>query len=66
MKMVEIKEGAHTIYKHVPDDWTPETNGHKDLIGDLTTGTAHLIGYSDIKQSDWDRIFKKELKKNKK
>lgn len=63
MKMVEIKDGCRTIYKHVPDDWKPEDN-HKELTGDLTTGTAHLVGYSDIKQSDWDRIFGKKDKKN--
>lgn len=62
MKMVEIKDGCHTRYKHVPDDWTPEDEKYKDIRGDLTTGTANLIGYSDIKQSDWDRIFKKEGK----
>jgi len=62
MKMVEIRKNGHLIYKHVPDDWTPEDEKYKDITGDLTTGTAHLIGYSDIKQSDWDRIFKKDKK----
>lgn len=58
MKKVEIKKGSKTIIKLVPDDWKPEDSSF-DLTGDLTTGTARLIGYSNIKQSDWDRIFKK-------
>ena len=59
MKMVEIKRNGHTIYKHVPDDWKPEDEEMPEIRGDLTTGGRKSIGFADIKQEKWDRIFKK-------
>ena len=58
MKMVKIKRGTKTIYKMVPDDWKPEESPF-DLTGDLTTGERKCIGFSDIPQEKWDKIFKK-------
>ena len=58
MKMVKIKRGAKTIYKMVPDDWKQEVTSF-DLTGDLTTGERKCIGFSDIPQEKWDKIFKK-------
>ena len=58
--MVEIKKGSHTIYRHVPDDWKPEDDEIPDIHGDLTTGGRKSIGFTDIKQENWDKIFKKE------
>ena len=62
MKMVEIKKGSHTIYRHVPDDWKPEDDELPDIKGDLTTSGRKSIGFSDIKQDKWDKIFNKEGK----
>lgn len=62
MKMVKIKKGTKTIYKMVPDDWKEEEEGY-DLSGDLTTGDRKIIGFTDIKQEKWDKIFKKGEKK---
>ena len=62
MKMVEIKNGSHTIYRHVPDDWKPEDDQPTDIRGDLTTGGRKSIGFTDIKQEKWDKIFNKEEK----
>ena len=57
--MVKIKKGTKTIYKMVPDDWKEEEEGY-DLRGDLTTGDRKLVGFTDIKQEKWDKIFKKK------
>ena len=62
MKMVEIKDGCRTIYKHVPDDWKPEDEKYKDITGDLTTSGRKSIGFTDIPEDKWNRIFKKEGK----
>ena len=62
MKMVEIKNGGHTIYRHVPDDWKPEDDQPADIRGDLTTSGRKSIGFTDIKQEKWDKIFNKEGK----
>ena len=56
--MVEIKKSNKTIYKMVPDDWKGEDEGY-DVRGDLTTGDRKLVGFTDIKQEKWDKIFKK-------
>ena len=58
MKMVQIKKGCKTVYKMVPDGWKPEESSF-DLTGDLTTGERKCIGFSDIPQEKWDKIFKK-------
>ena len=64
MKMIEIKDGARTIYKHVPDDWTPEDEKHKDITGDLTTSERRTMGYTDIPEEKWNKIFgRKDEKK---
>ena len=60
--MVEIKDGCRTIYKHVPDDWKPEDEKYKDITGDLTTSGRKSIGFTDIPEDKWNRIFKKEGK----
>ena len=62
MKMVEIKRGSHTIFKHVPDDWTPENEEMPEIRGDLTTGDRKSIGFTDINQSKWEKIFGKKEK----
>lgn len=62
MKMVEIKNGSHTIYRHVPDDWKPEDDQPEGIRGDLTTSGRKSIGFTDIKQEKWDKIFNKEEK----
>lgn len=62
MKIVEIKNGSHTIYRHVPDDWKPEDDQPEGVHGDLTTGGRKSIGFTDIKQEKWDKIFNKEEK----
>ena len=62
MKMVEIKDGCHIRYKHVPDDWKPEDEKYKDITGDLTTSGRKCIGFTDIPDSKWDKIFKREKK----
>lgn len=62
MKMIEIKKGSHTIYRHVPDDWKPEDDQPADIHGDLTTSCRKSIGFTDIKQEKWDKIFKKGKK----
>jgi len=65
MKMVQIKKGCKTVYKMVPDGWKPEESSF-DLTGDLTTGERKCIGFSDIPQEKWDKIFKKGEKDVKK
>ena len=60
--MVEIKKGNHTIYRHVPDDWKPEDDELPDIRGDLTTSGRKSIGFTDIKQDKWNKIFNKEEK----
>lgn len=62
MKMVEIKDGCHIRYKHVPYDWTPEDDKYKDIRGDLTTSERKTMGYTDIPDDKWNKIFKKEGK----
>lgn len=62
MKMVEIKDGCRTIYKHVPDNWTPNDEKYKDITGDLTTSGRKCIGFTDIPDSKWNKIFKQEKK----
>lgn len=62
MKMVEIKDGCHTRYKHVPDDWTPEDEKYEDIRGDLTTSERKTMGYTDIPDDKWNKIFKKDGK----
>lgn len=66
MKMVEIKDGCHTRYKHVPDDWTPEDEKYKDIRGDLTTSERKTMGYTDIPDDKWNKIFNKEKKNDNK
>lgn len=64
MKMIEIKDGVRTIYKHVPDDWTPEDEKYKDITGDLTTSERRIMGYTDIPEEKWNKIFgRKDEKK---
>ena len=62
MKMVEIKDGCRIIYKHVPNDWKPEDEKYKDITGDLTTSGRKCIGFTDIPEDKWNKIFKKEGK----
>lgn len=56
MKTIEIKDGAKTKIKIVPDDYVePEP----DFVqSDLTTSIRRSIGYSDISKDKWERIFK--------
>ena len=56
MKTIEIKDGAKTKIKIVPDDYVePEP----DFVqSDLTTSIRRSIGYSDISNDKWERIFK--------
>lgn len=56
MKMIEIKDGARTIYKHVPDDYKEQT-GKDTPQKDLTTGGATLIAM-DMTEEQYNRIFK--------
>ena len=58
MQWVEYKKNGRTVMKLVPDDWKPEESPF-DLTGDLTTGERKCIGFSDIPQEKWDKIFKK-------
>jgi len=60
MKMIEIKDGARTIYKHVPDDYK-EPNGKDTPQKDLTTGGATLIAM-DMTEEQYERIFRKKQK----
>lgn len=60
MKMVKINKGTKTVYKMVPDDWKEE-EGY-DLRGDLTTGDRKLIGFTDISDDKWSKIFGKKDK----
>ena len=60
--MVEIRKNGHLIYKHVPDDWKPEDEKYKDIRGDLTTSERKTMGYTDIPEDKWNKIFKKEEK----
>ena len=62
MKMVEIRKNGHLIYKHVPNDWTPEDDKYKDIRGDLTTSERKTMGYIDIPEDKWNKIFNKEEK----
>ena len=62
MKMVVIRKNGHLIYKHVPDDWKPEDEKYKDITGDLTTSGRKSIGFTDIPDDRWNKIFKKDKK----
>ena len=55
MKTIEIKDGAKTRIKIVPDDYIePEP----DFVqSDLTTSIRRSIGYADISKDKWDVIF---------
>lgn len=55
MKCIEIKNGNKITYKYVPDDYKPEEFDleHKDL----TTSDRKTIGFSDISDERWNRIF---------
>ena len=55
MKTIEIKDGAKTRIKIVPDDYIePEP----DFVqSDLTTSIRRSIGYADISKDEWDVIF---------
>ena len=56
MKTIEIKEGAKTKIKIVPDDYIePEYELQQN---DITTSIRKSIGYSDISNDKWERIFK--------
>ena len=58
MKTIEIKKGAKTIFKVVPDDY--QENQEVDLDqSDLTTSDRKSIGFSDIPKERWDEIFNK-------
>ena len=57
MKTIEIKNGVKTTFKIVPDDYVPLEEGFEQK--DLTTSERKSIGYSDIPQEKWDRIFGK-------
>lgn len=65
MQWVEYKKNGRTVMKLVPDDWRPEDSSF-DLTGDLTTGERKCIGFSDIPQEKWNKIFKKGEKDVKK
>ena len=56
MKTIEVKDGATTKIKIVPDNYEePEL----DFVqSDLTTSIRKSIGFSDISKEKWDRIFK--------
>ena len=55
MKIIEIKDGAKTKIKVVPDDW--EETSPELLQNDLTTSSRKSIGFSDIDKNKWDKIF---------
>lgn len=55
MKVIEIKDGAKTKIKVVPDDW--EETSPELLQSDLTTSSRKSIGFSDIDKNKWDKIF---------
>lgn len=57
MKTIEIKDGAKTKIKIVPDDYVePEYELEQK---DLTTSVRKSIGFIDISKDKWDRIFKR-------
>lgn len=57
MKTIEIKTGNKTTFKIVPDDYKPQDEGFEQK--DLTTSERKSIGFSDIPQERWNRIFNK-------
>ena len=63
MKMVKKQEGNRTVYRMVSDDYVEPSEKQWDIKGDLTTGDVKSIGFVDIPQSKWDKIFKKGEKK---
>lgn len=56
MQLIAIKEGNKTIYRVVQKDMSKYDEKPEK---DLTTSGRKSISNFDIKQSDWDRIFKK-------
>lgn len=62
MKMIEIKQGNRTIYKHVPEDYqpTPAETPQRDL----TTGGATLFSF-DMTEEQYQKIFGKKSNKDK-
>lgn len=59
MKMVKKQEGNRTVYRMVSDDYVEPLEKQWDFTGDLTTGERKCIGFSDIPQEKWNKIFKK-------
>lgn len=59
MREIEIKNGAKTVIKLVPDNWEPTDEFEQK---DLTTSQRKSIGYSDIPVERWNSIFTKERK----
>ena len=56
MKTIEIKKDNKTIIKIVPDNYIePEYELQQN---DMTTSIRKSIGYSDISNDKWERIFK--------
>lgn len=54
VKRIEIKEGARTIFKIVPDDYEEDNELQQS---DLTTSDRKSIGFSDISKERWNEIF---------
>lgn len=52
--IIETREGNKTKIKIVPDNWTPSDDLEQK---DLTTSGRKSIGYSDIPEEKWNRIF---------
>lgn len=57
MKTIEVKQGNKTTFKIVPDDYELQDEGFEQK--DLTTSDRKSIGFSDIPQERWNKIFKK-------
>ena len=64
-KLIEIKLGNKTIYRRVPDNYELKRGWEWDLLGDLTTSGMKTIGFVDIPQEKWDKIYKKGEKNDK-
>lgn len=57
MKRIEIKKGAHTIYKWVPDDYKEE---ERDFVQrDLTTSGRKCLD-TGLTKERYDEIFGKK------
>lgn len=55
MKTIEIKDGTKTKIKIVPDNYVePE---YELQQADLTTSDRKSIGFSDISNERWEKIF---------